>query len=231
MSTKAQPDGAMTIVFLHANGQTPEVREPVIRALPPSLHGIALPIEGISTGDTSTFEIDRAAHAVVAACAERGIDRIVLCGLSVGAMIATEVALASPDLVAGLILSGTQVRPNPVLMRVQSLLMRVLPERVIASQGMTRATALNVSRAVAGIDVRDALRRIRCRTLVACGSRDAANLRAAKDAAALIPGAELHIEPEVGHLWNVTHPDRFVRMIIEFAASLSPQVAAGPSSQ
>jgi 3-oxoadipate enol-lactonase len=208
------------IVFLHANGQTPETWEPVIRALPSLLRGIALPIDGLTSGEIGRFEMDAAARGVVASCHERGIDSAVLCGVSVGAMIATDVALAHPDIVSGLILSGTQVRPNRALMRFQSLVMRLVPKRVLASQGMTKATALGVSRAVAGIDVRDDLRQMRCRTLVACGSRDAPNMGAAKEAAALIPGAELHIEQGVGHLWNHTHPDRFARMVIGFADTL-----------
>jgi pimeloyl-ACP methyl ester carboxylesterase len=209
-----------TVVFLHANGQTPETWEPVIEALPSRLRGIALPIEGLTSGEIGRFDIDTAARGVVDSCKELGIDRMVLCGVSIGAMVATKVAQRSPGLVSGLILSGTQVYPNQIAMKLQSVVFRILPERVLASQGMTRATALGVSRAVAGIDFRADLTQISCKTLVACGSRDKPNMGATKEAAAGIPDAKLHVEQGVGHLWNATHPDRFARMVIDFVHGL-----------
>ena len=53
-------------------------------------------------------------------------------------------------------------------------------------------------------------------TMVMCGSKDKANLPAARKLAEDIPEAVLTVVPHVGHLWNHTHPDLFNEIVLGF---------------
>ena len=59
--------------------------------------------------------LQTASDAVLTDLQDRGIDRMHLCGLSLGAMIATRFAIDHPQRVASLILSGSQVHPNGLI--------------------------------------------------------------------------------------------------------------------
>ena len=62
---------------------------------------------GDSTGADTSFTVRELAADVAAICDELGIDRVVAAGLSLGSAVAQELALARPDLVAGLVLLAT----------------------------------------------------------------------------------------------------------------------------
>ena len=105
--------------------------------------------------------------------------------------------------------SGSQVRPNPALMSVQSAIMRLLPSRLVAPAGMTKAGMLAVLGAVAKADFREELSEIDVPTLVLCGMQDRPNLPAARLLASGIANAELQLVPGAGHEWNTEHPREF----------------------
>ena len=203
------------VVLLQGLGQSADAWSGVIDALPDRVRAIALPVP-----PTEDFSLPRAAETVVRELDGLQLNRVHLCGLSLGAMVALQVALDSPDRVDRLILSGAQVAPNPVLMRVQSAVMRVLPSRVVAPDGVSKADVLATLDAVAGTNFRPRLASISTPTLVMCGSRDRANLPAARELASGIPGASLDIVPRVGHEWNRTHPDLFAARVAAFVAPL-----------
>lgn len=139
-----------------------------------------------------------------------------ICGLSLGAMVATRFALDYPDRTASLTLSGGQVRPPRVLMGIQNAIMRVLPERAVAPPGMSKRTLLAVLTAVGATDFREDLSRISAPTLVMCESKDRPKLPAARQLAAAIPNAELQIVPGAGHEWNTQLPEEFSARLNRF---------------
>lgn len=198
-----------TVVFLHGIGAGPDSWNAQVAALPDGYTGIAPRIAGLTDADGQRFSLTAAATAIRSELDRRGIERAHLCGLSLGAMVATRFAIDSPESVASLVLSGSQIRPNPVLMKVQSAIMRLLPARVVAQPGMSKGRMLAVLRAVGATDFRGEVAEITVPTLVMCGLKDRPNLPAARALAAGIPGAQLELVPEAGHEWNVRQPDEF----------------------
>lgn len=205
---------AQTVVFLHGIGAGPDSWNAQLTALPDGYSGIAPQLAGL-TGD-EPFTLAAAAAAIRDEVDERGIERAHLCGLSLGGMVATRFALDYPARIASLVLSGSQVRPNPTLMRVQNTIMRLLPERIVAPPGMTKHDMFSVLRSVAATDFRAELPQIAVPTLVLCGMKDRANLPAARELADRIEGAELQLVPGAGHEWNVQLPAEFSARLTAF---------------
>ncbi|WP_139820862.1 alpha/beta fold hydrolase [Krasilnikoviella flava] len=223
-------DDARTVMFLHGLGASPSSWDAQLTALPPGYTGFAPPVPGITGAARTPFTVQGAARSLVDDLDARNLDRVHLCGLSLGAMTATQLALDHPDRVASLVLSGTQVRPNPVLMAVQRGVIRLLPERVAAGMGLTKADWLAVLRSISRVDTVPRLREIHVPTLVLCGSRDVANLPAARRLAHEVPGARLQVVPGAGHPWNEQHPESFSATLSEFYGRLDDERAIVPDA-
>lgn len=101
-------------------------------------------------------------------------------------------------------------------MAVQSVLMRVLPARFVTPDGVSRQRMLTLLAEVARADFRPHLARIAAPTLVLCGSRDRANLPAARALATGIPGARLHVIDGGGHELNTSRPAEFNTALVPF---------------
>lgn len=211
-----------TVLFLPGLGAGKDPWAAQLGALPAGLTGLAPEIPGLDRAATpGAFTLADAVRGLRDLLDERGIERTHVCGLSLGAMTATRLALDFPERVASLVLSGSQVRPHPTLMLIQRTIVRMLPERTAAGMDLTKAQWLGALRVVADTDFRAALPTIQAPTLVLCGSRDVANLPAARELAARIPHAELRIVPRAGHPWNIQFPELFSRTIAGFYEELA----------
>lgn len=204
------------VVFLHGIGVGPDSWDDQIAALPHGYSGYAPRIAGLTNDDEAAFTLIGAANDVVRDLDRRGIDRAHICGLSLGAMVAVQVAIGYPDRVASLMLAGGQVHPPRALMAIQSAVMRILPARLVAPDGTSKQRVLATLAEVARVDFRPDLARITAPTLVLCGSKDAANLPAARALAAGIPNARLSVIDGGGHELNTHKPREFSTEVVSF---------------
>ncbi len=173
------------------------------------------------------FTLDAAATQVTDAI-DAAHGPVLLCGISLGATVATLACLARPDRVRRLVLSGGVAHPPPAL-AVQRAIASVLPMRVLAriaraQQGpdgaadmraVGRRTYLAALRELAGTDLRPRLAQITAPTLVVCGERDKVNQPLSRELADGIPNAELRIIAGAGHLWNLEQPEVFTALLRE----------------
>jgi 3-oxoadipate enol-lactonase len=250
---EAGEPAAVPVVLLHGLGMPRQMWQPQLiplaerhRVLVPDLLGL------VGADEDPSFTVSVAAGAVADLVKIRVGRPVHLCGLSLGAVVATQVALDAPDVVASLILSGGQVRPPRLLMALQRLTLAVLPEKMIvgvpASVRQTypdvaaaaliqharvgRRGLLTAMRELAGVDFRTRLAEISAPALVLCGRRDRVNLPAARALAAGMTHAELRIIPDAGHVWNLEQPDLFTRTIEDWIDQRSASAtAAEPTSQ
>ena len=193
------------VVFVAGAGETAAVWAEQARRLEPT-STLALAAADLCDG---AFAFDRAVEGLHERILASGAARVVLAGLSVGAMIATRYAAARPEQLAGLVLSGGQVRPPRALMALQRAILRALPARAIGlPPGTARSTFLQIIDAAGRVDLTDSLPRIAAPTIVLCGSRDRPNLPAARRLAEGIPDAELRLLPG-GHQLHLDAPDGF----------------------
>ena len=206
------------VAFIHGLGETSDSWAHQISELPAGFRGVAVGVRGLTAPGPAAeeFTLADASAALVTELDRLGIDQADFCGLSLGAMIAFRTAVDHPSRVRSLILAAGQVKPPRALMTLQNAIMRVLPARLVAPEGVSKARMLAVVDAVAKTDFSRELASITAPTLVLCGSRDRANLPAARAFARGIPRAELRIINGAGHQSNTQVPERFSSALNEF---------------
>jgi pimeloyl-ACP methyl ester carboxylesterase len=178
--------------------------------------------------------------------AESGGD-LLLCGTSMGGMLALEVLRQAPQRVKALALLASSARPDtPELIRLRSdaialfeqgRMHEVLQANVAFAFDPAHAAALAPpylammdragaaqliaqNRAImARVDQRPLLPRIACPTLVVVGQSDLLTPpEHAQEMASLIPGARLKILPKCGHLLTWEQPKRVNQLLIDWFA-------------
>lgn len=207
-------------MFLHGLGERADAWTHQVSLLPAGRVGVVPPIPGLD--DDERFTIEGAADAVLADLDRRGIRSARVCGLSLGAVIAARIAIDHPERVDSLLLSGGQVRPPRALVAAGSALVRVLPDSLAAPPGVERHRVLEALDEVGRVDLRADLARITAPTLVVCGSRDLANLPAARALAKGIPGARLHVMAGAGHHVHRDAPEEFAALVAGSAERPAP---------
>jgi 3-oxoadipate enol-lactonase len=102
------PAGAQPVVLLHNIFCDRRVFEGVVAALPPGHRSIAIDFRGHgeSTLGSQPYAVADLVADVVAVLDHEGVERAVVVGLSLGATVALELALAHPDRVSRLVLMG-----------------------------------------------------------------------------------------------------------------------------
>lgn len=174
---------------------------------------------------------------------------LLLAGCSLGGMVALEAARQAPDRVRGLALLGTTARPDTpelITLRTQAItlfaqgraeeLVRVnamfafhprhaaaLLEDYVAM--ILRAGSDNLIRqnraVMAREDLRPFLGAIRCPTLVLGGLADQLTPPdTARELAAAIPGAHLHLLADCGHMLTWEQPQAVTKRLLDWLAGL-----------
>lgn len=178
---------------------------------------------------------------------------LVLCGASMGGMVAMEAARQARDRVRGLALLGTSARPDtPDLLRLREQAIALFAagraEEVLRANVVfafdRRHPALKAlaahylemvlrvgadqlvrqNRAVmARPDARPHLPALRCPVLVASGEADSLTPpECAREIAALVPQAELHLLPQCGHMLTMEQPAAVNALLLDWLARLPP---------
>jgi pimeloyl-ACP methyl ester carboxylesterase len=176
---------------------------------------------------------------------------LVLCGASMGGMVAMEAARQAPARVRGLALLGTSARPETPDMRqlreqaiglfesgradevlranVPFAFDRRHPElKALAKSYLEMvlrvgaAQLVRQNRAVmARPDARTHLPALRCPVLVASGASDSLTPPdCAREIAALVPQAELHLLPLCGHMLTMEQPAAVNALLLDWLARL-----------
>ncbi|HEX6444241.1 MAG TPA: alpha/beta fold hydrolase [Streptosporangiales bacterium] len=223
-----------SLLLLHAMGSSGRMWRAQLEAFAGRHEVVApdLPGHGHAAGPFTMDEAVAKSRSVLADLS----DPLYVAGVSLGAAVAMRVALAEPERVAGLLLSGTPLRFSRVVLAVQRAMTALLPiattaatsarltrpadqrdadalvADVIAAGKRTQAQAL---RELTGQDLTPRLPEIKARTLVCCGGEDRANLASARLLADRLPNATLRLVPGAGHLWNLQRPELCTDMLTE----------------
>lgn len=231
------------VVFANSLGTDLRIWQAVVARLDPGAPVLLWDKRG--HGLSEEGETDMAGHAAdLAGLMDlHGLTGALVCGVSVGGMIAQALARDRPDLVAGLLLSNTGHRigdaatwnariaaveqgglasiAEPILARWFSPGYRADTPELLAGWRMmlTRTPATGyaaMARTIRDTDLTEAARGIRVPTLCLAGGLDGATPPALVEAlAGLVPGAEYRCLDGIGHLPCIEAPEAVSGLIRE----------------
>lgn len=192
----------MKLVLLHGLGQTAADWQTVAERA--GFSDVDCPELFLLAGGAYTY--DRLLQGLEARYAqERG--PLVLCGLSLGAMLALDYALRHGEKVVALVLIAAQDRAPRRMIDFQNFVFRLLPRKAFAGMGLSREGAIRLMRSMRSLDFTTRLSALTCPATILCGEKDRANLKAAKRLKERLPQARLHIVPGAGHEINRCAPE------------------------
>ena len=195
----------MTCVLLHGLGQGPSSWDGVREALPPHLPVVCPSLGEWLAGREAVYaNLFRGWEAY----ASRLDGPLVLCGLSLGGVLALDYTLRHPERVAALALIATPIAMPKTLLTVQNLLFRLLPSSAFAEMGLAKKQALSLCRSMKELDFRQQVGSLSCPVAAICGERDRTNRPAAQELARRVPHARLILLEGAGHEANRDNPLR-----------------------
>jgi len=241
--------GGVPVVFLNSLGTDLRIWDGVIAGLDPATPVLCLDKRGHGLSGEGPVSINSLAGDVVALMDRLGLGPALICGVSVGGMIAQALAVARPDLVSGLVLCCTgakigddetwnaridTVRRDGIAAMSDAILERWFSgafrgERVAELAGyrnMLERTPPEgyaaVCAAIRDADLTEAAARIAVPTQCVAGSEDLATPPALVETlAGLIPGAGYEVIDGCGHLPCIEQPARIAGAICQMQARLA----------
>ena len=219
------------LILLHGIGTGPGAWGPQIEALSPEREVVAPDLVGAyaSGWEAAVEEVRRLTNQ------HREVD---LCGLSLGGLIALQIAAERSEAGERLIVCAAFRGLPPGLrrrVRAMATLTRLMPRGLLHRQFVAEIPQPYRNRALAEIaplgpgklarlmrqaaSARIDTKSIAARALVLCGDRDEANLKLARDLASELPGSTFALVPEAGHVANLDNAEAFTGLVAEFLAS------------
>lgn len=147
---------------------------------------------------------------------ETSTEPVCLCGLSLGAILALHYALDQPGKVHSLVLIGAQYKMPKFMLGVQNAIFHLMPKASFQKLGLSKSGVIQLSKSLTTVDFSRRLTDVRCSSLILCGEKDKANMKAAQGLAGHISGAELRKIAGAGHEANRDAPEKLAAAISEF---------------
>ena len=241
------PETAPTLVFSNSLGTDYRIWDGVVDRLNGQFRTICYDQRGhgLSSVPLAPYSIADHAADLAGLLDGLGVDSAIICGLSIGGMIAQQLASDRPDLVRALILSDTahaigprdiwdkrieQVREGGLAPLADSVLDRWFGTTYRRDHHDQLAGWANMlSRvppesyvgscaALRDADLTDSTAKLTLATMCVCGSEDGPTPPdLVRSLAALIPGSSFELIEGAGHLPCVENAERFASLIVNFA--------------
>jgi 3-oxoadipate enol-lactonase len=235
---------ASPVVFLHGVGSTRQTWRAQLEEFSATHTAVAIDARGYGDSSTSPDTVSMARFAADAAAVIQALGggRAHVCGLSMGGIVALHLWRDHPQVVRSLVLADTWAW-HPAAAAGQHARLAAIDASDMASlartrmpavygpatapllvqQGVDRFASLDkaVYRAASadlwGVDMRSVAASVTVPTLVLVGEHDSiAPPHLSRELAMLIPGAQLVVIPDAGHLPNEENPATFNRAVRTF---------------
>ncbi len=199
--------------FLHGLGQSPSSWNETISCLSEDIKAYCPNLFDFSTDRAITYKN-------IYLSFEEYIDRfsepVTICGISLGAVLALNYCINHAEKVLALILIAPQYKIPGLLLKFQNIIFRIMPEKSFGGSGIKKQDMIHLTSSMVTLNFEQDLGNILCPTLIICGERDLANVKAAKTLAKNILGAKLCLIDNAGHEINVTAPKRLANAMSDF---------------
>ena len=191
------------VILIHGSGHKADSWQKTISYLDHQEDILCPELSAILNGREASFPNIRAAFAQY--CAQAG-GPVHLCGLSLGGILALDYALDHPENVKTLVLIGTPHKVPKFAFALQNVVFRLLPKSTFTSMAFDKKDTFALGNSMKNLDFSGRLGEVQCPTLILCGEKDGANLKSARFLAGHIPGAELQVLENTGHVVNEENP-------------------------
>lgn len=213
----ATPD---PVILLHAAGRTPQMWQDQVEAIATvgGITSLAPWLAGLRPGKQGGLSLTGAADEVLATMDRNGIESARLVGHQLGAMVALQAATSEPSMVSGMVLSGAMLTPSAMALRMQRMVIRLMPSRSLAESGATKADLLRALDLIATADFGKRVSQVTCPVLVLAGGGDPGRA-AARDLAESLPNGRFVEIPGAGADPNLEAAAEYNRLLVEFLAA------------
>ena len=143
-------------------------------------------------------------------------EKINLCGLSLGGILALNYALDFPEKVNSLILIGTPYKVPRVMFRIQNMIFKFLPKSLFESMAFNKKDTFILGNSMKNLDFSNDVKNIKCKTLIVCGKKDKVNIKSAYYLSENIKNSQLKIINNTGHIVNEENPRELSLIISNF---------------
>ena len=117
----------MTSLYIHGLGQTPSVWQPVLRLMNTPANCAQPDLASMVCAEPTTYT--NLYNAFAQRC-DASAAPLMLCGLSLGGVLALHYAVEHPERVAALVLIAPQYKMPKRLLKMQNILFRIMPASV-----------------------------------------------------------------------------------------------------
>ena len=208
----------MKYLYLHGLGQKPDSWNRVIKGTKVSESSINLSLAEMLEGKSATYK--ELYSAFSSECGKEN-GGIVLCGLSLGAVLALNYAIEHPDKVKALVLIAAQYKMPEKILKVQNMLFHLMPNSAFNKMGFKKADVISLCGTMAELDFRDSLHKVSCPVLIVCGEKDNANKKTSKELCHYLNNSCFHELMKTGHEANLEAPEELAIVLQKFYDSIS----------
>lgn len=203
----------MKYLYLHGLGQKPDSWNRAIKETKVSGSSISLSLAEMSEGKDVTYKELYSAFSEVC---DKEDEEIVLCGLSLGAVLALNYAIDHPDKIKALVLIAAQYKMPEKLLKFQNVLFRLMPNSMFKQTGFTKADVISLCGTMAELDFTESLHNVSCPVLIVCGEKDNANKKASKELACYLSKSSFYELLKTGHEVNIEAPEEMAMLLQKF---------------
>ena len=193
----------MTCVLIHGLGQTSSSWDKVIAHLPAGMQIERPNLSALVKGRQSTYQ--NLYKALEQECS-RMEPPLNLCGISLGAVLALHYTLHHPQQVKSLLLIAPQYKMPRLLLSIQNMVFRILPQAAFVSMGFSKRETIALTASMKELDFTPLLHEIACPVFIVCGQKDRASRKAAEGLANAVPNGKLSFVENAGHEVNRDAP-------------------------
>ena len=203
----------MKFLYLHGLGQKPDSWNRVIKETEVSESSMNLSLAEMLEGKSATYK--ELYSAFLSEC-DKENDGIILCGLSLGAVLSLNYAIDHPDKVKALVLIAAQYKMPKKLLKVQNMLFHLMPNSAFNKMGFKKADVINLCSTMAELDFSDSLHKVSCPVLIVCGEKDNANKKTSKKLCHYLSSSYFHELLKTGHEANIEAPEELAIVLQNF---------------
>ena len=141
----------MKYLYLHGLGQKPDSWNRVIKETKVSKSSRSLSLSEMLEGKSITY---KELYLSFSSECDKENEEIVLCGLSLGAVLTLNYAIDHPNKVKALVLIAAQYKMPEKLLKFQNMLFRFMPNTMFKQFGLKKADVISLCGTMTELDFR-----------------------------------------------------------------------------